>query len=83
MTTEPEQIEINIDERGRTHLGSFAEAGKYLATKTADGTVTLEPAVTMTKLEAAVLADPEIMRQIRASGEPGGTTTRRPVRRRA
>jgi hypothetical protein len=73
---------IELDERKRVSL-TMGRPGRYLAHVEDDGTIVLVPAVVMSELEAAVLRDPEIMRQLNAAAAKGFTGGRRDRPKRA
>lgn len=54
--------EIDVDERGRTSLARVRRGKhrRYLVEEFPDGTLVLTPAVTLSTVELAALADPEI-----------------------
>jgi hypothetical protein len=74
--TEYAETLIELDERKRVSL-TMGRPGRYLAHVEADGTIVLVPAVVMSELEAAVLRDPEIMRQLNAATAGGNHGPRR------
>ena len=79
-----EPVLIDMDERGRVSLGRLHPApGPYLGVVEPDGTVVLRPATVMTKSQARLLANPELMAQIDAfAADPGrGRRQGRPRRR--
>jgi hypothetical protein len=73
------QAEITVDERGRTSLAKVTtrDHRRYLVEELDDGTLVLTPAVTISALEAAALADPEIRAAIEASLDPSTPRTTR------
>lgn len=73
--------EIAVDSRGRTSLARVRSRNyeRYTAEEFPDGTLVLTPAVTISAVEAAALADPDVQAAIAAArtGDPG-TRRRRP-----
>lgn len=64
---------IELDSRRRAAFGRIgrAEHTRYLVTEEPDGTLILTPAVVMAAHEAALLRQPELLRQIQAdSADP-------------
>lgn len=51
---------VEIDHRGRATLGKIAAAGSYRPTTYPDGSILLEPVVTLTETELAVLQNPQV-----------------------
>jgi hypothetical protein len=69
MGTEP--ILIELDGRGRAAVGRVARHRRYTVAVAADGTITLTPAIVITPLEAALLAErPDLLAPL-----PAGTAT--------
>ena len=62
----PAETLVELDPRKRVSL-PMADAGRYLAHRDPDGTITLVPAVVLSKMEAAILR----------AGDHGGNGTRR------
>lgn len=58
---------VEVDARGRLSLGKVAKAGTYRATSRADGSIVLEPAVTLTATEIAALRDPQVSADLQAA----------------
>jgi len=57
-----EPVLIDMDERGRVSLGRLHPApGPYLGVVEPDGTVVLRPAAVMTRSQARLLANPQLM----------------------
>jgi hypothetical protein len=70
--------EIAVDPRGRTSLARVRSRGydRYTVEEFPDGTLVLTPAVTVSALEAAALADPDVQAAI-AAAKTGDPSTRR------
>ena len=79
MTPTNTTTEITLDARRRTSLAKIGnkEHRKYLVQEQPDGTLTLIPAVTISRVELAALADPAT----RAAMDRA-RTTKRPAPRR-
>ncbi len=58
-------IMVELDERRRLSLGKVGRHSRYLVREERDGTLIFEPAVVLTEFEARVLANEEIMTQLR------------------
>lgn len=58
---------VEIDSRGRLSLGKVAKAGTYLATTQDNGTIILEPAVTITATELAIMRNPKVAADLDAA----------------
>jgi hypothetical protein len=58
---------VEIDSRGRLGLGKIATPGTYRATTQANGTIVLEPAVTLTATEVALMRAPEVAAKLDAA----------------
>ncbi|MDR1118466.1 MAG: hypothetical protein LBL01_04120 [Bifidobacteriaceae bacterium] len=59
---------IEVDSRGRAALGKVAQPNKtYRATTKPDGSILLEPARLVTEAELAVIARPELMKELAAT----------------
>jgi len=58
---------VEVDSRGRLSLGKIAEAGTYRATSRSDGSIVLEPAVTLTATELAALRNPQVSADLDAA----------------
>lgn len=76
LDDEPNDTLIELDPRKRVSL-PMAKPGRYLAHADPDGTITLIPAVVMSKLEASILASPEIMAAVNRAEATGHTGGRR------
>jgi hypothetical protein len=65
-------VEITVDERRRTSLAKVGRRSdeRYLVDEFEDGTLVLTPAITMSKAEAAALADPVVRAALEKSLEP-------------
>jgi hypothetical protein len=73
-----EPVLIDMDERGRVSLGRLHPApGPYLGVVEPDGTVVLRPAAVMTKSQARLLANPELMAEIDAFAADPDSGSRR------
>lgn len=57
---------VEVDGRGRLSLGKVAKPGTYRATSRDDGSIVLEPAVTLTQAELAVLRNPQVSADLAA-----------------
>jgi hypothetical protein len=70
--------EITVDRRGRTSLARVRSRthDRYLAEELPDGTLILTPAVTISAVEAAALADPKVRAALDAA-RTGDPSTRR------
>jgi hypothetical protein len=73
-------IMVELDERRRLSLGKVGRHSRYLVREERDGTLIFEPAVVLTEFEARVLANEEIMTQLRDNETDRGQ--RRPRTRR-
>lgn len=58
---------VELDDRRRPSLGKIGRHSRYLVREEDDGTLIWQPAVVMTEFEAALLSNPEVMGQIKAS----------------
>ena len=74
--TEPAKTLIELDEHKRVSL-TMGRPGRYVAHVEPGGTIVLVPAVVMSEMEAAVLRNPEIMRQLNAATAGGNQGGRR------
>ena len=72
----PAETLVELDPRKRVSL-PMADAGRYLAHRDPDGTITLVPAVVLSKMEAAILREPVIMAAIARAETAGYTGGRR------
>jgi hypothetical protein len=64
---------LDVDERGRTSLARVRSrrCDRYLVEEFPDGTLVLHPAVTVSVVELAALADPAVRDAVGAA-RPGG-----------
>lgn len=64
--------ELSVDERGRTSLAKVTSSShrRYFVEEFEDGTLVLTPAVTVSALEAAALANPDVRRALDAAADP-------------
>lgn len=64
---------VSADARGRVSLGRILPEGvtQFLAHREPDGTVVLEPAVTISLAEARLHANPELHAELVAAAQPG------------
>ncbi|MDT0263042.1 hypothetical protein [Jatrophihabitans lederbergiae] len=76
LDDQPNDTLIELDARKRVSL-PMAKPGRYLAHAEPDGTITLVPAVVMSKLEASILANSEIMAAVNRAEAAGYTGGRR------
>ncbi|MDQ6614397.1 MAG: hypothetical protein M3083_06545 [Actinomycetota bacterium] len=62
-------VVLELDERRRASFGRIGrhEHRRYLVSVDPDGTITLRPAVVMTELEAAMLANTNLVERIEAN----------------
>lgn len=58
---------VERDSRGRVPLGKFSDEDRFLVTVDDSGTITLEPAVVMTRAQAAYAQRPDAQRAVEAS----------------
>lgn len=56
----------HLDSRKRLNLAPFAKSDIYLVTTEPSGRITLEPAVVLSQLEQAALANPAIIEAVNA-----------------
>lgn len=59
--TEPTELLVEKDSRGRLALGRVADADRYLVRREPNGRIILEPAVVMTATEERLLSDPDFI----------------------
>lgn len=57
-------VVIEVDSRRRVSLGRLGRHDTYLATEQPDGTIMLEPAITLTAAEHAFLQNTDLRQQI-------------------
>lgn len=58
---------VEVDGRGRVSLGKTARSGTYRATAHSDGTIVLEPVVTLTAIELAIMRNPKLAADLDAA----------------
>jgi len=69
-----------LDSRKRLNLAKIATSDSYIVTTEANGRIVLDPAVVMTKAEAALIANGELQQQVAASLANPGPLHDRPRR---
>lgn len=74
-------VYVALDSRKPVSLARFAAAAAYVVTAEANGRIILEPAVAMTRSEAALFADPQIRTQYEAVIASRQPLRPRPARR--
>ncbi len=72
-------VVLELDERRRASLGRIGrpEHRRYLVTEEPDGTIVMRPAVVMTELEAAFLANRGLVERIEANRRDSSQLVRR------
>jgi len=69
-----------LDSRKRISLAKIATSNSYIVTAEANGRIVLDPAVVMTKTEAALMGDSDLQQQVAASLADPGPLHDRPAR---
>jgi hypothetical protein len=76
-----DQTLVHFDSRGRGSLGAEVADGDYIVRREPGGVLVLEPAVVMSKAEAALLANAGLMAQIEENRQHPERRVGRPPRR--